>query len=132
MTLPSSLWLEQSEGRRRAIEARDFPIIIGGPSADIDLADNGDRAAAFIGTEADDMFVQPGDAGIPVTCNGAPLTASHWLRDGDVVRVAATRISMAVAVMRNKIAARAMLPSRPSSQRSRRTGGRVAEALRIG
>ena len=94
MSLPSPLWLEQGDGRRRAIEARDFPVIIGGPSADIDLADNGDRAAAFIGIEADDMFVQPGDAGASVTCNGAPLTASHWLRDGDVVRVGATQITL--------------------------------------
>ena len=94
MSLPSPLWLEQGDGRRRAIEARDFPIIIGGPSADIDLADNGDRAAGFIGTAGDDLFVQPGDAGSAVTCNGAPLTASHWLHDGDVVRVGATQITL--------------------------------------
>ena len=94
MSLPSPLWLEQSDGRRRAIEARDFPIIIGGPSADIDLADNGDRAAAFIGTAADDLFVQPGEAGTSVTCNGTPLTASHWLHDGDVMRVGATQITL--------------------------------------
>ena len=63
MSLPSPLWLEQGDGRRRAIEARDFPIIIGGPSADIDLADNGDRAAGFIGTAGDDLFRTAGRRG---------------------------------------------------------------------
>jgi len=93
LSLPSPLWLEQGDGRR-ALEARDFPIIVGGPSAHIDLADNGDRAAAVIGLDAGDLFVQPGDAGTPVTCNGAPLTASHWLRDGDVVRVGTTQVTL--------------------------------------
>ncbi len=93
MSLPSPLWLEQAD-RRRAIEARDFPIIVGGPSADVELAPNGDRAAAFIGLEAEDLFVQPGDSGTLVSCNGAPLTASHWLRDGDVVRVGTTQITL--------------------------------------
>ena len=46
---------------------------------------------AWLGFDQGEVFVQP-VAGVTVLCNGARLTASHWLRDGDVLRLGAAQI----------------------------------------
>jgi formylglycine-generating enzyme required for sulfatase activity len=46
---------------------------------------------AWLGLGEGEVFVQPA-AGVPVVCNGTRLAASHWLRDGDVLRIGATQI----------------------------------------
>jgi formylglycine-generating enzyme required for sulfatase activity len=46
---------------------------------------------AWLGLGEGEVFVQPA-AGVPVVCNGARLAASHWLRDGDVLRIGATQL----------------------------------------
>jgi len=48
---------------------------------------------AWLGLADGDVFVQPA-SGASVLCNGSRLTASHWLRDGDVLRLAATRVEV--------------------------------------
>ena len=45
---------------------------------------------AWLGLAEGEVFVQPA-TGVPVLCNGARLAASHWLRDGDVLRIGSTR-----------------------------------------
>jgi formylglycine-generating enzyme required for sulfatase activity len=46
---------------------------------------------AWLGLGEGEVFVQPAP-GAPVLCNGTRLAASHWLRDGDVLSVASTRL----------------------------------------
>jgi formylglycine-generating enzyme required for sulfatase activity len=46
---------------------------------------------AWLGLAEGEVFVQPvPDA--PVLCNGVRLAASHWLRDGDVLRIGSTQL----------------------------------------
>jgi len=46
---------------------------------------------AWLGIDGGEVFVQP-VPGASVLCNGVRLAASHWLRDGDVLRVGAVRL----------------------------------------
>jgi len=87
--------LEQAQGRRRLAES-DFPIAVGGPNSDIPLTGvSATETAAWLGLSDGELFVQPKGAE-PVLCNGARVTTSQWLRDGDVVRVASARITVEV------------------------------------
>jgi formylglycine-generating enzyme required for sulfatase activity len=71
----------------RRFGASRFPLSIGGPDADIGPADGADAEAplAYLGLEDGELFVQP--AGGRVSVNGTLVLTSHWLRDGDRVRV---------------------------------------------
>jgi len=67
-------------------------VPLGGPGSPVPVA----AAAgplAWLGLADGDVFVQPAP-GAGVLCNGSRLTASHWLRDGDVLRLAATRVEV--------------------------------------
>ncbi len=46
---------------------------------------------AWLGLAEGEVFVQPAP-GAPVLCNGVRLAASHWLRDGDVLRLGSTQL----------------------------------------
>src|SRR6185503_4146115 len=48
---------------------------------------------AWLGLADGEVFVQP-VAGAGLLCNGSRLTASHWLRDGDVLRLGASRVEV--------------------------------------
>ena len=99
-----SVLLEDFRGRRSATGA-DFPLAVGGPDADLALPaalepDSRDPASpepespvAWLGLSEGDLFVQPAE-GAPIACNGARLTASQWLHDGDVLTVGSARITV--------------------------------------
>ncbi len=48
---------------------------------------------AWLGLEGGEVFVQPAP-GARVDCNGGRLSASHWLRDGDVLRLHGTAVEV--------------------------------------
>jgi formylglycine-generating enzyme required for sulfatase activity len=50
---------------------------------------------AWLGLGEGEVFIQPA-SGVPVLCNGTRLAASHWLRDGDVLRIGVTQLEAAV------------------------------------
>ena len=79
-------------GQERRLGPADFPVALGGPGSPVSVA-----AAAFpvawLGLSDGEVFVQP-VAGAGLLCNGSRLTASHWLRDGDVLRLGATRVEV--------------------------------------
>ena len=79
-------------GQERRLGPADFPVALGGPGSPVSVA-----AAAFpvawLGLSDGEVFVQP-VVGAGLLCNGSRLTASHWLRDGDVLRLGATRVEV--------------------------------------
>jgi formylglycine-generating enzyme required for sulfatase activity len=78
------------QGRERRLSASDFPVPLGGPGSAVPVA----AAAgplAWLGLEGGEVFVQPAP-GAGVFCNGTRLAASHWLREGDVLRFAGTEL----------------------------------------
>jgi formylglycine-generating enzyme required for sulfatase activity len=48
---------------------------------------------AWLGLADGEVFVQP-SPGASVLCNGTRLSASHWLRDGDTLRLGPTRVEV--------------------------------------
>jgi formylglycine-generating enzyme required for sulfatase activity len=78
--------------RERRYAAGDFPVPLGGPGSPVPVA-AAPGPLAWLGLEGGDVFVQPA-AGASVLCNGARLAASHWLRDGDVLRLHATSLEV--------------------------------------
>lgn len=89
----SGYWIEDARGSRRA-QGDDFPLAIGGPSTDIQVDDDGDKPLAYLGLADGEIFVQPAADGYPVVCNGTALETSQWLRDGDLLRFGAARLSV--------------------------------------
>lgn len=80
---------------RRLVTAKKFPLALGGPQSDLELAGlNGGEPAAFIGLDEGEVFVQPGTGETTLAFNGAPLTASQWLSDGDVLTVGTARLEI--------------------------------------
>jgi formylglycine-generating enzyme required for sulfatase activity len=93
--LKSGCRIEEA-GRARTVEARDFPLAVGGAGADLPVPgiETGEPAA-FLAMDGGELFVQPQPSG-RIFLGGAPVTASQWLRDGDEVRLLGTRIRVAV------------------------------------
>jgi formylglycine-generating enzyme required for sulfatase activity len=84
--------LIRHDGRERGLGPGDFPVPLGGPGSAVPVA----AAAgplAWLGLESGEVFVQP-SPGANVRCNGARLSASHWLRDGDVLRLSSTSVEV--------------------------------------
>ena len=81
-------------GRRASLSDGDFPIPVGGEGSPVPVAGSA-LPLAWLGLSAGDVFVQPAP-GATVRCNGVRLSASHWLRDGDELRVGATRVEIAI------------------------------------
>jgi formylglycine-generating enzyme required for sulfatase activity len=50
---------------------------------------------AWLGLADGEVFVQP-SPGAAVLCNGIRLSASHWLRDGDTLRLGPTRVEVSL------------------------------------
>lgn len=88
--------IHDGEGARR-IDREAFPLAVGGGAADIRLNGFEGEAVAYIGLAEGDLFVQPAGEAADVSCNGTRLTASHWLEDGDVLRLGAARLVVEMA-----------------------------------
>ncbi len=80
------------EGHERRLGPSDFPVPLGGPGSAVPVA-AAQGPLAWLGLEKGEVFVQP-SPGSNVRCNGARLAASHWLRDGDVLRLATTAVEV--------------------------------------
>jgi hypothetical protein len=88
----TQLLVRSHGGAERALGAADFPIPLGGPGSAVSV-DGVAGPLAWLGLEGRDVFVQPAP-GASVYCNGARLSASHWLRPGDVLRLATTPVEV--------------------------------------
>ncbi len=92
--MTAAIRLEDAQGIRALVEG-DFPLTLGAAPADIVLAGASPGSpVAFLGLAEDELFVQPSGGPARLVCNDAPVTASLWLRDGDVLRFGATRIAV--------------------------------------
>lgn len=80
----------------RSLVAGDLPLSIGGTGADLVIAGVVEGPLAWVGLQEDQLFLQPRDAAAPVLLNGARITASAWLRSGDVLDVGAGRLKYRV------------------------------------
>ena len=65
---------------------------LGGPGSVVPVAASA-GPLAWLGMADGEVFVQPAPGGA-VLCNGVRLAASHWLCDGDVLRLEATRVEV--------------------------------------
>ena len=84
------------DGSVRRVEENEFPLTLGGPGSDLQIA--GITAGApvgWIGLSEGDLFVQAGERDERVICNGARVDTSQWLQAGDEVLSGATRIDVA-------------------------------------
>jgi formylglycine-generating enzyme required for sulfatase activity len=83
------------DGRgRRTLEPADFPLAVGGANADVPVPGlAGSVPAAWLALADGELFIQS-QGPAEVLCNGAPVVASQWLHEGDVVRIGPTRIAV--------------------------------------
>ncbi|MDJ0840788.1 MAG: PEGA domain-containing protein [Acidobacteriota bacterium] len=70
-------------------EITSFPAVLGGPDSALPLPGT-EKVLAYLGESGKEIFIQPADDA-QVLCNGAPLAASRWLRDGDMIGLGETR-----------------------------------------
>ena len=82
----------QEGARSRTLGASDFPAPLGGPGSVVPIA-GAAGPVAWLGIADGDAFIQPAP-GSAILCNGARLSASHWLRDRDVLRLEAARVEV--------------------------------------
>ncbi len=82
----------EEAGRARSLDPTDFPVALGGPGSVVPVAGSG-GPLAWLGLADGEVFVQP-SPGATVVCNGTRLSASHWLRDGDTLRLGPTRVEV--------------------------------------
>ena len=80
------------KGHERRLGEAEFPVPLGGPGSPVSVAASA-FPVAWLGLDGGEVFVQP-VTGAGLLCNGSRLTASHWLRDGDVLRLGATRVEV--------------------------------------
>jgi formylglycine-generating enzyme required for sulfatase activity len=74
-------------GERR-YQIGDLPLTIGGRGADITLSGHADDPpVAYIDLAAETPFIQPRTAQDAVYLNDLRLDTSHWLHQGDVIRI---------------------------------------------
>jgi formylglycine-generating enzyme required for sulfatase activity len=86
-----SVHVEDGEERRRLGEA-DFPVPLGGPGSPV-VVPGSVGPVAWLGLADGEVFVQPAGSAA-VVCNDQRLGASHWLRDGDVLRLGSARLEV--------------------------------------
>ncbi|MGD8957890.1 MAG: PEGA domain-containing protein, partial [Chromatiaceae bacterium] len=81
-------FIQDSEGQRQRGE-QELPLSVGGAAqADIVLPDLPAAAlVAYIGLAEGHAFIQPVDTDVPLFHNHEHLTASKWLKSGDVVEI---------------------------------------------
>ena len=88
---------DEAGGGERHLEAGDFPLALGGREAGVNLLGVHDQEpAAWLGMEEGELYLQPAGNDRQVLCSGTPVTASQWLRDGDVVHIGDTRIALSI------------------------------------
>jgi formylglycine-generating enzyme required for sulfatase activity len=74
-------------GERR-YQIGDLPLTIGGRGADITLSGHADDPpVAYVDLAAETPFIQPRTAQHAVYLNDVRLDTSHWLHQGDVIRI---------------------------------------------
>lgn len=71
-------------------QALEFPVALGGSASGLPGLDT---TVGWLGLDGGEVFVQPVDPPAGLACNGIPLSASRWLRDGDVLRAGALRLT---------------------------------------
>ena len=92
--MSASLRIENA-GSSRRLSLQDLPLALGGPESDIPLSGiDAPEPIAYLGLSEGELFVQPGSGSARPACNGAPLSTSQWLREGDVLRVGSTEIAV--------------------------------------
>jgi formylglycine-generating enzyme required for sulfatase activity len=70
-------------------------LSLGGEGSHIRIAGySGQVPLAVLGFERGDLFIQPTNGDGTVICNGTPVSASQWLRSGDVLRLGQSEISI--------------------------------------
>ena len=72
----------------------ELPLPLGGAGSPVPVVGSG-GPLAWLGLADGEVFVQP-SPGASVVCNGTRLSASHWLRDGDALRLGPTRVEVSV------------------------------------
>jgi formylglycine-generating enzyme required for sulfatase activity len=82
----------EDRGSTTRLGEADFPVALGGPESPVAMPGT-PTPLAWLGLEEGEVFVQPA-SGVPVVCNGTRLAASHWLRDGDVLRIGTTHLEV--------------------------------------
>ena len=95
MSAGARVEIADARGRRGA-GGGDFPLSIGGPEADVQVSDAAAEPLAYLGLSDGEVFVQAADGSARVVVNGAPLTGSQWLGDGDAIRFEAAWIAVEV------------------------------------
>jgi formylglycine-generating enzyme required for sulfatase activity len=92
--LSARLHVEEGGRKKRSLDDADFPVAIGGNGAPVPIEGSA-FPLAWLGLSEGEVFVQAA-AGATVYCNGTRLGASHWLRDGDVLRVGSLQVEVRV------------------------------------
>jgi formylglycine-generating enzyme required for sulfatase activity len=99
-------------GRARSLGPADFPVPLGGPGSPVPVAGSG-GPLAWLGLADGEVFVQP-SPGAAVLCNGIRLSASHWLRDGDTIRLGPTRVAVSLGGDSIRLAVEALAEESPT------------------
>ncbi len=85
----------EDAGGVRTVEPEELPLALGGLSAGLELPGvTTQEAVAWIDVSDQDIFVKAGKTGIAISCNGVPVSASQWLRDGDRLQIGPCRITL--------------------------------------
>jgi formylglycine-generating enzyme required for sulfatase activity len=74
----------------------DFPLSIGGAGSDVVVPARSAGPIAWLALQDGQLFVQPADDEASVLHNGARITGSTWLRNGDVLDAGAGRLKLRV------------------------------------
>jgi len=92
--LKRALIIEDAGGSREV--AHDaFPLSVGGPGAVVSLPGMlAGEPVAWIGRQEGELFLQAGESGAEISCNGEPVTTSQCLRDGDRLRIGTAVIAV--------------------------------------
>ena len=106
----------EDAGGSREVAHDAFPLSVGGPGAVVALPGMlAGEPVAWIGREEDELFLQAGERGVDLTCNGEPVTTSQWLRDGDRLRIgtAAIAVDEVGGALRLRVEKAAQRPDEP-------------------
>ena len=85
---------------------------LGGPGSPVPVAGSA-GPLAWLGLADGEVFVQP-SPGAAVLCNGTRLSASHWLRDGDTLRLGPTRVEVSLREDVVRLAVEALAEESPT------------------
>ena len=80
----------------RPFASGDFPVSIGGAGSDVVVPARSAGPIAWLALQDGQLFVQPADDEASVLHNGARITGSTWLRNGDVLDAGAGRLKLRV------------------------------------